>query len=304
MHVEDIEHALVVARLGAIARAAQEIGMSQPALSKSLARLEAELKTRLFERHARGVRLTEEGRLFLEHGARAAMHAADARRALRDRRHGLSGVVRLGVGVGVPSDLITGACTALARQGRVRYVITGGHTDSLLAALRGGELDLIVSGIPQPAGDELQWTPLWPDPMVPFIPRSLPLAATPRRWSLRALGELHWILPPAGTVARGRLESAFVTAGLPAPEPLVESRASGKEAELARALGAIALMPLSLARDERIAEGFVPVQSLPALVLERTVSLLSRRSGYTSPVVARFGELLASERRRWSARAK
>jgi DNA-binding transcriptional LysR family regulator len=297
MRIEDIEYVITVAQVGGIGRAAQQLGISQPALSKALARIEADLKTQLFERSSRGVTLSVEGRVFIEHAQRVTLHASDARNALRDLRQGASGVVRLGVGTGVPSELVTDACADAIKQGRVRFVISAGMTDSLLAALRAGELDLIVSGIPQPSGDELRWTPLWPDPMVPFLPRQHPLANKPSRWTMKEFAQQAWVLPTRGTVARSRFESAFVSAGLVPPEPLVESRASGKEGELALALGAVVLLPLSLARDPRVAPAFICVQTLAPLRLERTICLLSRRAGYMSPVVARFKARMEARRK-------
>lgn len=293
MRLDDIDYALAVARAGSVARAAQQLGLSQPALSKALARLEAELKTRLFERSVRGMRLTDEGRLFLDHAGRAVMHAADARAALRERRQGHSGLVRVGVGIGVPGALLAPAFATLADGGDVRFELRAGMTDSLLDALRCGELDVIVSGIPKPTGEELVWTPLWPDPMLPFVPTSHALARQPRRWTLEVFQAQRWLLPPLGTVARSRFDSAFVSAGLAPPVPVLESRASGKDGELAIALGAIALMPLSLSRYDA-AGHFVCVQRLPVLCLDRTVSLMSRRAAHLSPVVRRFMALIES----------
>lgn len=297
MRFEDVEYALVIAREGGVARAAQQLAMSQPALSKALARLEAELKTRLFERTARGVRLTDEGRLFLEHASRAAMHAADARAALRDRRNGFSGMVRMGVGIGVPAERLGAACARLCERGDVRFELRSGNTDSLLAALRNGELDLIVGGIPKPATEELSWSPLWPDPMLPYLPRTHALARSPRRWTLQQLAQQRWLLPPVGTVARGAFDSAFITAGLSPPVPVAEARAMGKEGEFALALGALTLMPLSLASLRPAADPFICIRSVPALRLDRTVSLLARRLAHQSPVVKRFIALVESTAR-------
>lgn len=299
MHIEDIEYVIAIAKAGAIGRAAQHLGISQPALSKALARIEADLKTRLFEREARGVRLSDEGRVFLEHAKRVVMHAADARHALRDLRQGTSGVVRLGVGTGVPSELITDACADAARQGQVRFVISAGMTDSLLEALRSGELDVILSGIPQPADEDLRWTALWPDPMVPYVPRTHPLAGSRTAWTLAAFAEQAWVLPTRGTIARARFENAFIAQGLEAPVPLVESRASGKEVDLALALGAVVLMPLSLASDPRVAAAFDCIHTLPALRLERTIALLCRCKAHQSPVVERFMARLVARKPRW-----
>ena len=304
MRVEDIEYVIAIAQAGAIGRAAQQLGISQPALSKALTRIEADLKTRLFERQARGVRLSDEGRVFLEHARRVVMHAADARHALRDLRQGSSGVVRLGVGTGVPSELITDACADAARQGQIRFVISAGMTDSLLEALRSGDLDIILSGIPQPHDEDLRWTALWPDPMVPYVPRTHPLAGPRAAWTLPVLAKQAWVLPTRGTIARARFENAFTAQGLAAPVPLVESRASGKEVDLALALNAVVLMPLSLARDARVASAFECIHALSALRLERTIALLCRRTAHQSPVVERFMARVVAAKPRWFSHSR
>ena len=300
MRVEDIEYAIMVGKAGTIGRAAEQLGMSQPALSKALLRLETELDTKLFERSSRGVQLSEEGRVFLEHGQRAAQDAADARTALRDLRQGVSGVVRLGLGAGIPSKLVTDTCADAVNRGAVRFVISAGMNTTLVSALRGGELDLVISDIPPMADRELQWAPMWPDPMVPLLPRSHPAARKRSKWSLEQLREQAWILPPRGTVARESFESAFVANGLTPPDPIVESRAHGREGELAAALNALELLPLSLMSDARFASQFQIVRSVPSLRFERMISLVSRRAEDTSPVVAGFLSRLLAVRARWT----
>ena len=60
-----------VAKCGNISRAAKELFISQPAISKSILKLEAELGTTLFHRNSRGVSLTEQGHLLYEYVERA-----------------------------------------------------------------------------------------------------------------------------------------------------------------------------------------------------------------------------------------
>ncbi|GGB85873.1 LysR family transcriptional regulator [Novosphingobium endophyticum] len=72
---------LRIAETGSISRAAQSLGIAQPSLSQQLLRLEDEVGLRLFDRTARGVTLTEAGRVFLEH---ARMMLLSAERAIAD----------------------------------------------------------------------------------------------------------------------------------------------------------------------------------------------------------------------------
>lgn len=75
---------LRIAETGSISRAAQSLGIAQPSLSQQLLRLEDEVGTLLFERTARGVILTDAGRVFRER-AQQVLHVAD--QALADARH-------------------------------------------------------------------------------------------------------------------------------------------------------------------------------------------------------------------------
>jgi LysR family nitrogen assimilation transcriptional regulator len=75
---------LRIAETGSISRAAESIGIAQPSLSQQMLRLEDEIGFALFERTARGVTLTEAGRVFRER-ARQILHAAE--QAVSDARH-------------------------------------------------------------------------------------------------------------------------------------------------------------------------------------------------------------------------
>jgi len=301
MRIEDLEYFLQVTRAGAISKAAQQLGIAQPSLSKAISRLEGELKTQLFERHAAGVRLTAAGRVFLTHAQRIALHAADAAVALREIRQGARGLVRVGLGVGVPARILTSTCTQVLERGAVNFHVRGGMSDSLLLDLANGELDVVVAGVPQPMDQELSWEPLWSDPMVPMLPRTHALARRRAVMELRELLDQRWVLPTHGTVTRKRFDGVFINAGLDPPEATIDSRASGREYELALALGAIALMPRSVLADSRVLATMLPMRAPQALTIDRTVAVLSRRRQDRSPVVEKFISYLRKNARQMSS---
>src|ERR1051325_7109921 len=98
MELRHLRYFVAIAEERSFPRAAERLWVAQPGLSSQIRRLESELGVRLFERHTRGVDLTDAGELFLER-ARAALAAADVARATgRALEAGVVGTARLGVG--------------------------------------------------------------------------------------------------------------------------------------------------------------------------------------------------------------
>lgn len=86
-----------VAKAGNISKAAKELYISQPAISKSISKLEDSLNTTLFTRNSRGVQLTEEGRILFEHTRNAFEELSMGEQELRRIREFHMGHIRIGV---------------------------------------------------------------------------------------------------------------------------------------------------------------------------------------------------------------
>src|SRR4051812_34317172 len=85
-----------VAARGSVTAAAQSLGYTQSAVSRQVAALEAAVDAALFERVARGVRLTDQGRLLLPHANSVLERLDDARRELEELESGKTGRLRVG----------------------------------------------------------------------------------------------------------------------------------------------------------------------------------------------------------------
>ena len=79
MELRHLRYFVAIAEERSFTRAAERLWVAQPGLSTQIRRLESELGVQLFERHTRGVDLTDAGELFLER-ARTALAAADIAR--------------------------------------------------------------------------------------------------------------------------------------------------------------------------------------------------------------------------------
>jgi DNA-binding transcriptional LysR family regulator len=94
MRPEQLEYVAAIARLGSFRRAAEELHISQPALSETVRNLERELGVDLLDRHRSGARVSEEGRELLPHIVNV-LDAVDVLRRAADDRHHISRMVRV-----------------------------------------------------------------------------------------------------------------------------------------------------------------------------------------------------------------
>jgi DNA-binding transcriptional LysR family regulator len=146
MELRHLRYFVAIAEERSFTRAAERLWVAQPGLSAQIRHLECELGVQLFERHSRGVDLTDAGQLFLER-ARTALAAADAARSTgHDLEQGLVGSVRLGIvtGVGWP-----GTSALLGHFGRerpaVELTVVEAYGGTLLRDLGDGRLDAMIA---------------------------------------------------------------------------------------------------------------------------------------------------------------
>ncbi|GAA4903467.1 LysR family transcriptional regulator [Streptomonospora salina] len=210
-----------VARLGSMSAAASALSYSQPAISHHIARLEAEAGTPLVVRHARGVRITEAGRVLVEHAdsALAALSEADEKvAAIAGLR---AGRVRLSAFPTAVSGFVPEALAALRRRAAdVRVLLSEAEPADALAALRAGETDIAVAFDYAEARSDpdsrLRFVPLMRDPVVLAVRDDHPAAGT-RPVRLADLAVEPWA--SGCRRCRDHLESRCRTAGF---EPRVD----------------------------------------------------------------------------------
>lgn len=143
--IRKLRHVSEVARAESITAAAQTLHITQSALTRSIAEVEAELGVELFQRLPRGVRVTEAGRGFVERARRILGDMDDLMTSLGDVKALEVGRLRLGVAPAAYQTFLTGPVATLAAEhpGLEIEMRTGAVTD-LAPRLLGGELDLIA----------------------------------------------------------------------------------------------------------------------------------------------------------------
>jgi DNA-binding transcriptional LysR family regulator len=149
MQTQALEVFRAVARHGSITGAARELRFTQSAVSRQIAVLEADLGAVLFDRLARGVALTEEGRCLLPHAEAVLDRLATARRDL-DATRGLGrGRLRVGAFPTAVAALVPRALASFREaHPDVDLSLVEGRTPELLDRLVGGDADVVVVSAP------------------------------------------------------------------------------------------------------------------------------------------------------------
>ena len=146
MELRDIEYFAIVAEHGHLGRAAEALGLSQPALSKSLRRLEKAMQAKLVARTPKGVELTAEGSVLLAHVLPLRLSLQDVARKIAHLGQGRAGHLRLGSAPGAADYLLpTAFGTLVSDAPDVTVSVTVEPEPVIVAALRNGQLDLMVT---------------------------------------------------------------------------------------------------------------------------------------------------------------
>src|SRR3954453_7410078 len=116
MELRHLRYFVAIAEERSFTRAAERLWVAQPGLSTQIRRLEEELGVQLFERHTRGVDLTDAGELFLERARVALAAAEDALATGRDLAAGLVGSLRVGLATPAHCSLAHELLETFARE--------------------------------------------------------------------------------------------------------------------------------------------------------------------------------------------
>jgi DNA-binding transcriptional LysR family regulator len=184
-----------VARRGSFSAAAESLAYTQSAVSQQIAALEREAGTRLVERSARGVRLTDAGRALVEHAEVILARLADAEAELQAIAGLRAGRVRLAAFPSVAASLMPVAIARFRdRHPGVEVSMDLAEPQDAEQRLRAGECDVAVTNLATLARiDGLDHVPILDDPMYVALPAGHPLARR-QALCLEDLADEDWML--------------------------------------------------------------------------------------------------------------
>lgn len=279
MELYQLKAALAVARTGQLARAAEQLHLTQSAISKQIKGLEDELGVLLFDRTPTGMTITAAGRRLLPVAGRIVESAQEMTALASSLRGNVSGVLRLGTIIDPESIRLGPLMAALLEfYPHIDVTLAHGISGSVLQMLRDGQVEacFYLGTLRDP---EITVHPLAVEHYVVVAPAAW--QARLQGATLEDLARMPWLATPAGSSQHGMVAQMFAERGL-SYSTVVEADQEASMIELVQSGVALGLM------RERLATGMV--RSGQAVIwdgarLPCPLCLLYRRASTDNPMI-------------------
>lgn len=245
-----LRHFIEVADKGSVHAAARAINISQPALTKSIRVLEGHVGVDLFERTARGVRLTEAGRLLYARAREIDMAWSASLAELGGHARGAGGHLHVGAGPVYSTVYFPEVLARMQRHfPRLRIEVSTGVGSAMLPLVKSGDLTLYAGALPaERVGAGFETLPLTRQGNVLAAGADHPLFARPRPVDVADLLDHPWLRLVYDHQASAHVAAFFARAGLSPPHYSVETPSLLMAIQLLSHKGFITSLPAPLVR--------------------------------------------------------
>ena len=214
MDTTSLQAFLTVVKTNSFSIAAEQLFITQPAVSKRIATLESELDTRLFDRIGRTISLTEAGRILLPRAQRIITELEDSKRAVSK----LTGKIEGRLSIGTSHHIGLHRLPPILRKYTQQYPgveldLRFMDSEQACAAVLHGDLEIGIVTLPLEPIDKLIMKKIWDDPLSIVVGKTHPLAKK-KQIKAEQLIEHAAILPARGTYTREVLERTFQPLGI------------------------------------------------------------------------------------------
>lgn len=288
MEFEQLRHFVKVSETENFTRAAEQVGLSQSALSRSIARLEEELGQQLFERQTRKVVLTDAGLLLLDRARSILLMADDLKVEINDDGH--SGKVRIAAIPTVAPYFLPECLRSFHRKfPRAQLIVQEDTTESLLKKVTDGEVDIALGALPI-GRKYLEVVPLFEEELFLVTNSDHPLAKK-KSVCIADISELPFVLLGEAHCLSDNVVS-FCRQQSFHPVSVERTTQLSMVQELVSLGHGVSLVPaMARARDTSQTRVY---RSLAGQRPQRTIAMISNPYRYRSQIVRRFEEHLRS----------
>ncbi len=247
-----------VARQGSVARAADFLHVSPPAVTKTLRELEDALGVAVVERDGRGIRLTRIGEIFLGHAGSAVTALKQGIDSVRQdgavNRH----PIRIGALPTVSARVMPHAMSLFLNEGTGAAIkIVTGENAVLLEQLRIGSLDLVVGRLAAPENMTGFFFEHLYSEQVLFVVRAGHPLLDPGQDVFARLDEFPALMPTRESVIRPFVDRLFITNGLTAPATEIETVSDSFGRAFLRQSNAVWIISAGVVANELASGAFV-----------------------------------------------
>lgn len=282
-----------VARQRSFTRAAQELHLSQPAVSMQIRQLESAVGLPLFEQLGKKIHLTEAGRVMLQFSRRVDGDLRETEEAIEELKGVEGGRLRIAVATTVnyfAARLLSRFCN---RYPGVRVSLDVTNRQAVVRQLEENSVDVVLMGQP-PGGLDVEAEPFMDNPLVVIAPPTHPLCGR-RRIPLSALGRETFLIREPGSGTRSAMERFFADKDI-APRISVEmtsNEAIKQSVEAGLGLGLVSYHTVELERDA----GRLKILDVQAFPIKRKWYVVHHRGKRLSAAAKAFREFVLNEAR-------
>ncbi|MBW9314344.1 LysR family transcriptional regulator [Bacillus subtilis] len=241
MEWEQLEYFQTLARMQHVTKAAKSLSITQPALSRSIARLENHLGVPLFDRQGRSISLNQYGHIFLRRVQAMMKEYTEGKEEIQTLLKPDQGVVSLGflhtLGTTLVPDLIG---SFQQEYSNISFQLKQNHSYWLLEQLKSGDLDLCLLASIKPE-NPIQWIKLWSEELFVFVPNDHPLASR-ESITLNEIAGERFILLKKGYALRMTVDELFEKADIQ-PNIMFEGEEAATAAGFVAAGLGISILP-------------------------------------------------------------
>ena len=213
---------LAVARTGNLTAAADRIGLTQPALTKTIRRVELDFGAKLFERTTRGMFLTPAGKLLLERAERIELHYQQGKEEIQLIETGVLEEFRIAAGVAyhiaIAPDLVKRLSLEFPKTRFTLQFQVAGHA---MPRLMSGEIDLVLGALDHIPLEGLETLPLLHVEMTVYVCAESALGKA-ERVTPQMLAGKRWVVYQRDPVMLSRMNSYAAEHRMPEPEIVME----------------------------------------------------------------------------------
>ena len=290
LKLRELRVLLAAVHAGSMAKAAKQLAISQPAVSRAIDDLEKTLGVPLFDRTARGIEPTQYGRALLRRGVAVFDELKQGVQEIAHLSNPETGELHIGSSASLSEGIIVAIIHRLSRKHpRVVFHVVPGGALALREALRERRIELGVARLPAVAiEDDVEAEILFEEPLVVVAGMANPWIRR-RKIELAELVNEPWTWSAPGTMFDTLVIDAFRTTGLEPPRATVYAEAINVRIRLAATGLFLAVIPASMLKFHA-QQASIKKLSVELPMTQRSIGVITLKDRTLSPLAQNFIE--------------